>query len=244
MYPSTDFPLNLFDTRKYRPNMEAVTILQKESIFMKKVASRKIIRRDITRHSLANALEKFLSPLERRAKLVNLNSLMMQDEKIDLINAVIFTYPRVNLAHVERLLLDFSNDMNTRMREPDKHAGAILGNNCLTLIHCTMGLHTMTTRGRMVTRMIDADTITRFVRFKAAGDVDGSINVYYWERGGHSEFLVEWLGLSLDARKEYLNNTHSIKVKRDDGVSLVLKYDDEMLAATLAQGSYLRWVMN
>jgi hypothetical protein len=92
---------------------------------------------------------------------------------------------------MESLLNDFTEGMQTRMREESKYALGMLMENRLILVHSTYGEETITPQWSIIPRMLDTDNVLRFVSFMG---YEGSIQVRYWERTATSSF-VDWLGL-------------------------------------------------
>ncbi len=89
------------------------------------------------------------------------------------------------------LVSDFTDAMQTRMREESKYAVGLLMPSKLILSHSSFGEETITPEWKTIPRMLDRDNVLRYVCFI---NENGVINVRCWERDASSSF-IEWLGL-------------------------------------------------
>lgn len=89
------------------------------------------------------------------------------------------------------LMNDFSNNMNTNMREKGMYVISILTPDKLILIHSKMGEKTITPDLEVFQRMIDKNNVKRYVSFEKKD----KIKVRYYEVH-KSKFFIEWLGIS------------------------------------------------
>lgn len=89
------------------------------------------------------------------------------------------------------LVSDFTDAMQTRMREDSKYAVGLLMPSKLLLSHSSFGEETITPEWKTIPRMLDRDNVLRYVCFI---NENGVINVRCWERDASNSFIV-WLGL-------------------------------------------------
>lgn len=123
---------------------------------------------------------------------------------------------------VNYLINDFSENMNTNMREKNMYVILILLENELILAHSKMGEKSITPDFKVFDRMLDKDNLMRFVSFKL---IEKSIQVKHYEKN-KSKFFKEWLGISYKnlyyefggENKFYFNH---------NGSTLVLELKDE-----------------
>jgi len=160
-------------------------------------ASSKRIREDEIRHTkitekrdiekIKNILLKLPDPNERKFSEINLRT-----NPRNWILSLIDGYPKVDENKMEMLLNDFSDSMQTRMREESKYAVAMLLRNELVLCHSVFGEETITPEWKTIPRMLDSDNVLRYVRFVKQEDC--SMVVKYYEKWA-TESFVDWLGL-------------------------------------------------
>jgi hypothetical protein len=88
------------------------------------------------------------------------------------------------------LLSDFTEHMQTRMKEVNKYALALLSDNRVVLCHSNWGEDTITPEWKTIRRMLDTGNVLRFISFFYEKE---AIKVRYWERYRSLSFS-EWLG--------------------------------------------------
>jgi hypothetical protein len=120
-----------------------------------------------------------------------LYELKMSINCVTWINDILFNTCSNRQDCIHYLLNDFAGKMNTRMREEDKFAIAIVCEKAIILCHSNMGDKTVTTSLNIAERMLDKDNVMRFVCFKKS---DENIIVKFYETT-HSRFFVDWLGI-------------------------------------------------
>jgi len=126
------------------------------------------------------------------------------------------------------LLNDFSEGMNSRMREQEKYTVLILKKDMLLLCHTRYGENTLTPDWQIIPRMLDTDNIMRYVAFIKT---QSGIVVKYYEEY-KSKFLVEWLGLSKKESCAYLGGKYRIE-SDINGVKITLEFSQEELHALI-----------
>jgi len=193
-------------------------------------ASSKRIKEDKIRHTkitekrdiekIKYILSKLPQPKERKFSEINLRT-NPRNWLLSLIN----NYPKVDLKEIEMLLNDFSDSMQTRMREENKYAVAMLLKNELILCHSLFGEETITPEWRTIPRMLDSDNVLRYVRFVKSED--GTIIVKYYEKWA-TESFVDWLGLPQKDAFYHFGGRYRIYSKIEN-VDVVLELTEEEL---------------
>ncbi len=193
-------------------------------------ASSKKIREDEVRHTkitekrdiekIRNILLKLPEPKERRFSEINLRT-----NPRNWILSLIDSYPEVDETKMEMLLNDFSDSMQTRMREESKYAMAMLLKNELVLCHSIFGEETITPEWKAIPRMLDSDNVLRYVCFER--HEDSSILVKYYEKWA-TESFVDWLGLPQKDSFYYFGGKYRIYSKIEN-TNVVLELTEEEL---------------
>lgn len=135
--------------------------------------------------------------IEKLEKLPKSSSLRMDELRLrtnakEWVNSLLRGYPdNADEKEMGYLLSDFTDAMQTRMREESKYAIGLLMPNQLLLSHSAFGEETITPEWKIIPRMLDTDNVLRYVCFI---NEDGLITVTYWEREASASF-IEWLGL-------------------------------------------------
>lgn len=129
-----------------------------------------------------------------------------------------------NEEFIKLLLNDFSDGMNTKMRENDKYVILILLDNTLILAHSKIGEKSINTNFNVFERLLDKDNVMRVVFFEKKED---KINVSHFEKN-KSKFFIEWLGLP--QRDLFYSFGGENKFYSEiQGYSIVLEISDEDL---------------
>jgi len=124
---------------------------------------------------------------------------------------------------MKSLLFDFTESMQTRMREDFKYALIIVLNNQVILCHSKYGQKTITPEWKTIPRMLDVDNILRFVIFYANGE---EVKVKYWEHSATNSF-IEWLGLT---RKQVFQLGGKFRIISEfEGVTLEFQLTEDEL---------------
>jgi hypothetical protein len=162
--------------------------------FTKRVKDAIIKRKDVPDASDIVKLAEVVGRLEALPGvcLSHLDDIGLRTNPKKWIATCLSSYPSsVDFSRMEDLLHDFTDSMQTRMREEAKYALALLMENRLILCHSLFGEETVTPEWRIIPRMLDRDNVLRFASFTQE---QGQIDIRYWERHATSSF-VEWLGL-------------------------------------------------
>jgi len=138
------------------------------------------------------------------------------------VSASLIEYPTsVRKQEMEYLIADFTDSMQTRMREESKYALGVLMQGKLILCHSVYGEETITPEWKTIPRMLDTDNVSRFVCFSCEKD---EIVVSYWEREATSSF-TDWLGLS---RKQVFLLGGKYRIRTEiDNVSVEWQLDED-----------------
>ena len=123
---------------------------------------------------------------------------------------------------IKLLLNDFSEEMNTKMREKDKYVILILFENTLILAHSKIGEKSINTNFTVFDRLLDKDNVMRVVFFEKK---ENQISVSHYEKN-KSKFFIKWLGLP---QKDlfYKFGGENKFYSEIQGFSLVLEISDE-----------------
>lgn len=162
--------------------------------FSKKIKGNIINRKELADPSDIAKLDTILSELETLpgAKVSSLNVIRLRTNPKKWVRSVLEAYPpNVNQPEIENLLFNFTDSMQTRMREESKYALALLLEDKIVLCHSVYGEETVTPEWKIIPRMLDIDNVLRYVCFWPTGS---DVSVRYWEKSATSSF-IEWLGL-------------------------------------------------
>jgi len=161
--------------------------------FAKKVKEASIRKKDITDPRDISKLAEVIGRLEGlpKASVSRLDEVGLRTNPKKWVASLLQGYPKLDAADMENLLLDFTDAMQTRMREETKYALGLLMETRLLLCHTIYGEETITPEWKSIPRMLDTDNVLRYVSFARE---QGDIIVKYWERQATSSF-IEWLGL-------------------------------------------------
>lgn len=124
--------------------------------------------------------------------------------------------------NIKFLMNDFTDEMNTTMREKNKYVILILMKNELILVHTKLGEKSLSPKFKFYDRMLDKDNIMRYVWFKKNDD---TINVQYYEKY-QSKFFTNWLGVNQKDLFYEFGGTNKFYLDLY-GYPLVLEIDDE-----------------
>jgi hypothetical protein len=137
-------------------------------------------------------------------------------------SSAVLNFPiQLNKQEIEYLIADFTDAMQTRMREETKYVLGILMEGRLVLCHSVYGEETITPEWKIIPRMLDTDNILRFISFS---NNKGEIVVKYWEKEATNSF-ADWLGLS---RKQVFLLGGKYKLRTEvDNMSVEFQLDEE-----------------
>ena len=127
-----------------------------------------------------------------RASTLRMDELILRANVKEWVNSLLGdSIDKASEKEMGYLVSDFTDAMQTRMREESKYAVGLLMPTKLILSHSSFGEETITPEWKTIPRMLDRDNVLRYVCFI---NENGVINVRYWEREASSSF-IEWLGL-------------------------------------------------
>jgi len=196
-------------------------------VYSKQIKEKEILSNIRKKTAEKENLVSVIGSLMEIGKSTPFEKLDFGDNCTDWINDVLDDFSN-NDTHKESslkfLLNDFSKNMNTRMRETDKYAIALVSKKFLLLCHATMGERTITPLWEVVDRMLDKDNVERFVIFKKIGNL---ITVTYYEHSP-SGFFVNWLGLTSREAFTYLGGRNRI-TSAIDGISYSFELTDDQI---------------
>jgi predicted transcriptional regulator len=162
--------------------------------FVKQVKTASVTAKEILDPSTISKIITVLGKLEiqPKATVSAVEDIGLRTNPKKWVSSLLAGYPNdFNAQDVEYLLLDFTEPMQTRMREETKYALALLMENGLFVCHTIYGEETITPEWEIIPRMMDIDNVLRYVSFFIK---EGIIYVRYWERHATSSF-IGWLGL-------------------------------------------------
>jgi hypothetical protein len=195
--------------------------------FSKQVKSDQVHRKDIIDPKDISKIDDVIQKLERihRVEELALDELELRTNPKKWIKTLITSYPDLASSDsMENLLHDFTDSMQTRMREETKYALGLIMKGKLILCHSIYGEETITPEWKIIPRMLDTDNVLRYVSFLKRDS--GSIRVKFWEREATNSF-IEWLGLP---RKQafMFGGKYRISCEIDSVVMELQLTDDEM----------------
>jgi hypothetical protein len=148
-----------------------------------------------------------------------LYDLQMRETRKELVHLLLDS-SRLHKKEMGWLLKDFTDDMQTRMREADKYAVGLLLQGKMILCHSSFAGETITPDWKTIPRMLDTGNVRRYASFE---NTHGSIRVRYWERDS-TQYFTNWLGLPRKAGS-LSAGMYRIQVKID-GVVNEFQLDD------------------
>lgn len=162
--------------------------------FVKQVKGKSVTRKEIPDASTISKIVTVLDRLETQPKatISAVEDIGLRTNPEKWVSSLLAGYPEeVDTTAAENLLFDFTESMQTRMREETKYALALLMENKLFLCHSIYGEETITPEWEIIPRMMDVDNVLRYASFFVD---EGITCVRYWESSATSSF-IEWLGL-------------------------------------------------
>lgn len=192
--------------------------------FAKKVKEPSIRSKDISDETTISKIADVVDRLESlpRSTDSSFDEIGLRTNPKKWVSSSLQNYPDdIDKVAIESLLFDFTDSMQTRMREETKYALALQMENKLLLCHSVYGEETITPEWRIIPRMLDRDNVLRYASFSSEG---GIINVRYWEKEATSSF-IEWLGLP---RKQAFLFGGKYRIHSNiEGVSIEIQLTDE-----------------
>lgn len=159
-------------------------------MYSKKVKGMNVSSKVINSPNEKKKLLNVLNSLLKMGKKRKLNELNLNFNCSTWINSILMAYPSAKDEYMGFLIRDFTDAMNTKMKEEDKYAIAVMIGKDLILCHCRIGEKTITPNWRVIERMLDKDNVMRFVAFKN----DENITVTFFEKD-RTQFFINWLGI-------------------------------------------------
>jgi len=162
--------------------------------FTKRIKEGKIVHREIVDNEDIAKIGQVIEKLEKlpKSSSLSMDELRLRTNAKEWVNSLLRGYPdNTDEKEMGYLLSDFTDSMQTRMREESKYAIGLLMPNQLLLSHSAFGEETITPEWKIIPRMLDTDNVLRYVCFI---NEDGLTTVTYWEREASASF-IEWLGL-------------------------------------------------
>ena len=145
--------------------------------FTKQIAGTEIAQKEINDISDIKKLDDVVQRLEALPSVSQsrLEDIGLRTNPKKWIKILLDSYPKhVSDVDMENLLFDFTDSMQTRMREENKYALGLLLEGRLVLCHSKYGQKTITPEWKIIPRMLDIDNILRYVSFS---QLDGDIYV-------------------------------------------------------------------
>ena len=175
-------------------------------------------------------LKKVINSILKHNHQKRINDLSLSENCKDWINRILNSNLNNTQNYLAFLLRDFTNHMNTRMREAGKYVIAIIFENQILIAHSIFGKSTITPNCNVIERMLDRDVIMRYVLFKKAGFV------LFFEFTAPSIFLSDWLGLREDDSFQNYRGRTKFYTKFN-GIPLILMPED-LDIQRIIQGSH------
>ena len=191
-------------------------------MFSKQVKSNNIEVEEIHNHNKKNQLLEVLNSLYNLDEFKSLDEINLRFNCKRWIRSLFSNYPNINREHMENLIHDFTDSMNTKMKEKEMYAVSIIAENRLILCHSRMGEKSINPDWKVFVRMLDKDNIKRYVSFEFE---ENDIKVMFYEKN-RTKFFIDWLGISeKDAIYEYggKNKFYS----EIEGFPITLEINDE-----------------
>lgn len=162
--------------------------------FTKRVKEGTVVHRKIEDSEDIVKIGEVIQRLEElpRASKLRIDELRLRGNVKEWVSSLLGGYPdNISEREMGYLVSDFTDTMQTRMREESRYAVGLLMPSKLILSHSSFGEETITPEWKTIPRMLDRDNVLRYVCFI---NENGVIGVRYWEREASSSF-IEWLGL-------------------------------------------------
>jgi hypothetical protein len=207
---------------EFEPRIKELNVqkLNRPYLFMKKgVKDNNFHSKLINKYPNKIRLKKVINTILEHNHRKRINKLNLSENCKDWIDKILNS----NLNNIQNylgfLLRDFTNHMNTRMREAGKYVIAIIFENQILIVHSIFGKSTITPNCNVIERMLDRDNIMRYVLFKKDG------LVLFFEFTAPSIFLSDWLGLREDdSSRNYRGSTKFYT--EFNGIPLILMPED------------------
>ncbi|MDS0278035.1 hypothetical protein NDI85_09530 [Halomicroarcula sp. S1AR25-4] len=172
-----------------------------------------------------NVLE-VIDGLDRQAGTMSIDDLDLNANPEMFVEALLDGYPDHREEFCSSLLNDFSDSMHTRAREEGKYAILILTEGSVLICHTDSEELTITKDADVIERLLDADNVDKYARFRRA---DGGIEVLNFERNRRSKSFSDWLGLQPE--EVVYEDAGDIKVFTEvDGSTCVFEFEREEFA--------------
>ena len=202
---------------------------------VKKVKEDKIEEKDIYDFSDIQKIVEIVNDKLPKPEIKKLSEIGLRTNPRKWIKKLINEYPNISLNNFEELLIDFTDGMQTRMREDSKYVIGILYKNSLLIAHTAYGEETITLGWKVIPRMLDRDNILRYVHFLKHND---EILVKFYETVRTDSF-VEWLRLPQKDAFYYFGGKYRIETELD-GIPIFFELTEKDMEKWLSNHPELR----
>lgn len=200
---------------------------QKEIIYVysKKVTDSKVSGGKKDRRIDVDKISNVVNSLLSLGKTKFFKDIQLKQNCKDWIDSILSDYPSINERDIKELLNDFTDSMNTRMREEEKYAVCIVAPKFIILCHSRFGEETITPKWEVIKRMLDKDNVLRYVYFEK---VNGDTKLVFFE-DVPSAFFADWLGIPEKEAFGYLGGKNRL-FGEINGSTLAFEFNDEEFA--------------
>ncbi|NJD54714.1 MAG: hypothetical protein FIB07_17880 [Candidatus Methanoperedens sp.] len=191
-------------------------------VYSKKINDREIKGAKKTRKFEKDKISSVINSLLPLGKIKFLKELYLKQNCKDWINKILSSYPKIRSRIIKELLNDFTDSMNTRMREEEKYVVCIVTSKFVILCHSRFGEETITPNCEVIERMLDKDNVLRFVYFEREKE---DIKIIFFE-DTPSVFFATWLGIPEREAFGYLEGKNKL-FGEINGATLVFEFTDD-----------------
>lgn len=192
-------------------------------VYSKKVTDTKISGEKKDRRIDVDKISNVVSSLLSLGKTKFFKDIQLKQNCKDWIDSILSNYPNVNERDIRELLNDFTDSMNTRMREDEKYALCIVASKFIILCHSRFGEETITPKWEVIKRMLDKDNVLRYVYFEK---VNSDTKLIFFE-DIPSAFFADWLGIPEKEAFGYLGGKNRLYGEINGSIFAFEFNDDE-----------------